>query len=575
MTKVCSLVLAAGLLLAPVAVSAQRVAFQGDLPRVMVFLQEDGATAATAMTGFLKEAGFEVVDPAFAKTVAQRERARLALAGDEAEATGLGRDLGAQVIILGAAPTDAAPAPADASLQVGTAQLNVRALRLDQPKVIATGSSSGKALDATSLAARVGALRRASEQLLYKSSFLGSIANDWGQRPWSDAAYWQPERASLPSQLASRTAEGVGEAVRIAILDSDVYPGAPPEPGTRGIGIGKRAKGASAEHARVRGIVLSPSAQVRLGEQPASVRALDGAEQKRYGLSGPGVLFEAAIPLASGQDTVRVHAQAGRGSGEALVRPKIGKRWAVVIGVSDYADKRIQALQFADDDARAMHAFLRSPAGGAIPESQIRLLVNERATAAAIRDALFVFLQQASEEDHVLVYVAAHGAPDPKRQANLYILPHDTNLDAVAATAFPMWDFKTAVRRQIASERVVVIADACHSAGALIDDANPISGAFADLFSPSRRVTLSASGKNELSREGKEWGGGHGVFTHTLLEGLGGKADADEDGVVTFVEAASYVERSVPTLTAGKQNPKRMGLGDVPLAYVGTPAGTK
>ena len=572
MSRTYAVWLVAGMLCAPTAASAQRVAFKSDLPRVMVFLQEDGATAASAMTSFLKEAGFEVVDPAFAKTAAQRERARLALEGSEVEATGLGRDLGAQVIILGSAPTDAAPAPADASLQVGTAELNVRALRLDEPKVIATGSASGKALDATPLSAKVSAMKKASETLLYKTSFLGSIANDWGQRPWNDAAYWQPERASLPSQLAGRTADG---AVRIAILDSDVYPGAPSEPGTRGIGIGKRAKGASAEHARVRGIVLNPSAQVRIGDQTATVRALDGAEQKRYGLPKPGVLFEAAVPLASGQDTVRVHAQAGRGRGEALVRPKIGKRWAVVIGVSDYADKRIQALQFADDDARAMHAFLRSPAGGAIPEDQIRLLVNERATAAAIREALFVFLQQASEEDYVVVYVAAHGVPDPKRAANLYILSYDTDLDAVAATAFPMWDFKTAVRRQIASERVVVIADACHSAGALIDDANPIAGAFADLFSPSRRVTLSASDKNELSREGKEWGGGHGVFTHALLEGLRGKADADGDGVITFVEAANYVERSVPALTGGKQNPKRMGLGDVPLAYIQASQGTK
>lgn len=120
-----------------------------------------------------------------------------------------------------------------------------------------------------------------------------------------------------------------------------------------------------------------------------------------------------------------------------------------------------------------------------------------------------------------------------------------------------------------------MIADACHSGGALIDDANPIAGAFADLFSPSRRVTLSAGAQNELSREGQEWGGGHGVFTHALLEGFSGKADSDGNGVVTFSEAASYVERSVATRTGGKQNPKRMGLGDVPLAYVGATSGTK
>lgn len=169
-----------------------------------------------------------------------------------------------QVIILGSAPTDAAPAPADASLQVGTAELNVRALRFDEPKVIATGASSGKALDATPRAAKVNALKKASQALLYKTSFLGSIANDWGQRPWNNAAYWQPERASLPAQLAGRNTDGANASVRIAILDSNVYPGATPEAGTRGIGV-KRSSGP--EYARVRGIVLDPAAQVLVGTQ--------------------------------------------------------------------------------------------------------------------------------------------------------------------------------------------------------------------------------------------------------------------------------------------------------------------
>ena len=35
----------------------------------------------------------------------------------------------------------------------------------------------------------------------------------------------------------------------------------------------------------------------------------------------------------------------------------------------------------------------------------------------------------------------------------------------MAATGFPMWDVKTALRRQISAERVIVFADACHSAG--------------------------------------------------------------------------------------------------------------
>jgi uncharacterized caspase-like protein len=235
--------------------------------------------------------------------------------------------------------------------------------------------------------------------------------------------------------------------------------------------------------------------------------------------------------------------------------------------VSRYADAAIPALRFAEADARAMYGFLRSPRGGALPDSRIRLLVNEQATTAAIRDALFTFLQQAGPDDQVTIYVATHGAPDPARPANLYILSHDTDVRRMAATAFPMWDFQTAVRRQIAAQRVVVIADACHSAGTLVDDPSRLNEAWDVLFNPSMRMTLSAARGTEYSREGPQWGGGHGVFTHALLEGLGGAADSDHDGVVTFTEAALWVERTVPGQTGGEQNPQRSGLGDVPMAW--------
>ena len=39
--------------------------------------------------------------------------------------------------------------------------------------------------------------------------------------------------------------------------------------------------------------------------------------------------------------------------------------------------------------------------------------------------------------------------PDPQRPDNLYLLPYDANVKQLAATGFPMWDVKTALRRQI------------------------------------------------------------------------------------------------------------------------------
>ena len=559
-------------------VSAQQVRLDGELPRVMVFLDEQQGVAATSrVTGFLREAGFTVLDPAFARNASERELARLAVDGDDGAATQLGRNLGAQVLVLGAAPSEDAPSPAAANLRVGTASVAVRALRLDRPRVVSEQSAAGRGLDATGQMARTKAVAQAVEEILYRTSFVGDLMIDWEDHPWSDGDYWDPTPGSVGAQLGSASRLGTAGAgvsspaagagptsgLRIAILESDAYPEPEGSPATRSIEIVM----AERRIARVRGVVTGTASEVMVGSAPAAVRALAPEEAGALGLAG-GTAFEAQVPLGPDEDRVRVRARGAAGEATVEVSPVIGQRWAVVVGISEYKDPRITPLNYADDDAVAMADFLRSPMGGSVPESNIRLLLNREATSEALRDALFVFLQQAAPEDLVTVYVASHGSPDPARPGNLYVLTWDTDVEAMAATAFPMWDVKTALRRQISSERVVVIADACRSAGTLVDDANPIGGAFSELFDPSRRLTLSAAGTNQVSFEDARWGGGHGVFTYHLLQGLRGKADANGDGVVTFREAAAYVAGKVPGETNGQQVPEWSGLGDVPLAVL-------
>ena len=79
---------------------------------------------------------------------------------------------------------------------------------------------------------------------------------------------------------------------------------------------------------------------------------------------------------------------------------------------------------------------------------------------------------------------------------------------------------------------------------------------------------MTAADTNEFSLEDARWGG-HGVFTHFLLEGLEGSGDLDKDGIVTFTELFDYVANNVRTATDGRQNPQRSGFGDIPLAVVG------
>ena len=87
------------------------------------------------------------------------------------------------------------------------------------------------------------------------------------------------------------------------------------------------------------------------------------------------------------------------------------KCWAVVIGVSAYRKLPGDCqLRYAHRDANDIADFLRSPRGGGLPSSQIKVLVNENATLFALRTALGTWLPRSSQpQDIVYVFFAGHG----------------------------------------------------------------------------------------------------------------------------------------------------------------------
>ncbi len=563
----------------PAPASGQEIAFEGDLPRTMVFIQEEGRgkVASREMTSFLLEAGFPVIDPALAIDEAAQALVTAAMNGNDGAATQLGRDWGAQVLILGVADYATRDNPGPGDLITATTEVAVRALRLDFGEVVSDAVANARAIEATDQAARAKAIRDATQDVI--EDFIGPVVNDWAGRAWQEAMYWVPDPGSIQestTQTASAAAgsSAASEAPGLAVIRADVLPadGA----ATRGIGVVRRNQGASDVQnlIRLEGVVVGDATRVEVDGEEALIQPMDAGEASRLGLSGDRTrrfVREFSLPIS--QDTVEIVAQGSGGQTvQTIAAPRIDKRWAVVIGVGDYASPDIPDLEFAPSDARAVRDFLESDAAG--PFDEVLYLENERATGAAMREALFVFLQQADWDDLVVIYYAGHGAPDPGRPDNLYLLPTDAELGALAATGFPMWDVKTALRRQISAERVLVIADACHSAGAADGEAvgggeaNPISGGFQGLFTPSRRLMMTAADTNEFSLEDERWGG-HGVFTHFLLDGLRGAGDIDGNGIVTFTELFDHVNQNVREATSGRQNPQRSGFGDIPLAVVG------
>jgi len=257
------------------------------------------------------------------------------------------------------------------------------------------------------------------------------------------------------------------------------------------------------------------------------------------------------------------------------------KRWAVVIGISKYKDSRIPSLRYGASDAQAFYKWLIDPAGGRYAPAQVKLLTDEMATNGNIRDALFNWLRQAIEEDVVTIYFAGHGSPDsPDTPDNLFLLPYDAEYGRITTSSFPMWDIETALKRFIKAKRVVILADACHSGGVgqqfdiarrSISDpsANGISGGLQGLSKVNSGIAvISASDENQFSAEGEKFGGGHGVFTWYLLEGLRGNADYNNDARVTLGELIPYLSENVRRETRSGQSPTVAGKFD-PAMFIG------
>ena len=261
---------------------------------------------------------------------------------------------------------------------------------------------------------------------------------------------------------------------------------------------------------------------------------------------------------------------------------KIGEKWAVIIGISKYKDSRLD-LKYADRDAQEFYDILTTKKDGYFEPKNIFLLLNQEASRTNIYSALGTFLQKSATDDLVLIYFACHGSPDPARPQNLYILPYEADINNFSGTCLPMWYIENSINDNLNAKRVVIIADACHSAAIGgkrgrrgINSTKLVNNYFKKLNASIEGTALLTSAEAmEVALEGEQWGEGHGVFTHYLIDGIKGEADGygggEEDGIISIGELFDYVSDKVREATNNKQHPligSKWYDRDLPLVYV-------
>ncbi len=230
--------------------------------------------------------------------------------------------------------------------------------------------------------------------------------------------------------------------------------------------------------------------------------------------------------------------------------------YAVIVGVKKFQDTNIPSLTISDKDAKDFYQFLKE-SEKYFSKTHITLLLNENATRANVSKALRNGLIGARKNDIVIMYFSGHGMADEKLPNEFYFVTHDTQLDNLFATALMMNDKN--LFKGIDTDRVLLVADACHSGGfspgiqkSILKETDRFFSAF---NSVSGRIGILSSRPEEESYEKPKYG--NSIFTHYMLKGLRGEAaKGSKQATITAKDLYDYVYEQTKKATKGLQHPQ-------------------
>ena len=193
----------------------------------------------------------------------------------------------------------------------------------------------------------------------------------------------------------------------------------------------------------------------------------------------------------------------------------------LAIGVSDYGEKAAGlALKFAHKDAEDVASALLNTQGGGLYAEVLPIFLSDgAATKAGIFEGLAAMernMARGGGQDMAVVMFSGHGAV---MDGQFYLVPHGVDNGTKAslkASAIPASEFQREILNLSRHGRVLVLLDACRSAG-LIDGA-PGASLLSSAVAAGNVTVLTSSKADKLSREDEAWQ--HGAFSKVVLDAL-------------------------------------------------------
>lgn len=243
------------------------------------------------------------------------------------------------------------------------------------------------------------------------------------------------------------------------------------------------------------------------------------------------------------------------------------ERFAVLVG-NDQGQPPDLDLSYAESDAARVAAMLQE-VGAVRPENLVLLRGQDAGTVRRALIAVNDRIRAAGQQTMLTVYYSGHA---------------DAGALHLGQTRLEMPELEQLVRGSAASFRLLIL-DACRS-GALTRVKGgtaipPFDIRVGERVAGEGAVFLTSSSASEDSQESDEIKGS--FFTHALVSGLLGAADANGDGRITLDEAYRYAYeatlRASSRTVAGLQHPtfeyEVRGMGEVVLATLPANAPTR
>ncbi|WP_080886483.1 caspase family protein [Nitrospira japonica] len=222
------------------------------------------------------------------------------------------------------------------------------------------------------------------------------------------------------------------------------------------------------------------------------------------------------------------------------LKVKQPKAVGIAIGVGQFRESGVQRVRHAAHDAEVVAAYWQGVVG--ISADRVRRLTDSHALKGDLTEVFEDWLlKQADSGTVAYVYLSGRGTVDASTGA-VSIVPFD-GTPSSSARLYSLRRLNEALARSPV-QFAIVILDLSLESTAVKDGVSPVSPVWEQTGQGTEKIMWMVGNRSVQEAHPYDLGQ-HGLFTYEILNGLGGPADFNQDGIVLAGELCTYAKGRV------------------------------